>query len=152
MNELLDAVRAGDVRTVQTLLGRQPTLASGADDEGTTLVMVALKAGHTRVVDALLDAGADLDVFGAAALGRANELDILLGLDPRLADSVGADGCTPLHHAARFGQARAVQVLLAHGADASARSADGQTASALAEAAGHDEIRTLLETPAGGSA
>jgi ankyrin repeat protein len=117
---LLDAVRAGDVRTVQTLLGQRPSAASERAPDGTSLVMVALVNGHTRVVDALLAAGADLDVFAAAALGRVNELDILLGLDPTLVSATTADGDTALRLAARHGQTGAVRVLLDHGADSAA--------------------------------
>ena len=85
MTELSDAVRAGDVRTVQSLLGREPKLASSRDADGTSLVLLACTDGHRRVLDALLAAGADLDVFDAAALGHVNQLEILLGLDPTLA-------------------------------------------------------------------
>jgi ankyrin repeat protein len=144
VNAFLDAVRAGDVRTVQTMLSQRPSLASSADDTGRSVVLVAVEAGHPRVVDALLAAGADLDVFCSAALGRANELDILVGLDPTLVAKTGPDGATPLHLAARFGHADAIRVLLGHGADRACLDAAGMSAVDLAGAEGHDEVVALL--------
>jgi ankyrin repeat protein len=114
---LLDAVRAGDVRTVQTVLGQRPGAIDERDADGTSLLLVAAIHGHPRVVDALLAAGADVDVFAAAALGRVGELDILLGLDPTLVSATSPSGETALQIAARFGQAEAARVLLDHGAD-----------------------------------
>ena len=103
VTQLSDAVEAGDVRTVQALLGREPGLASSRDADGRSLVLLACTGGHRRVLDALLAAGADLDVFDAAALGYVNQLEILLGLDPTVAADTTAGGVTALHLAARFG-------------------------------------------------
>ena len=144
VSELIDAVRAGDVRTVQRLLGAQPSLASSRDADGTSVVLLAYTHGQRRVLDALLAAGPDLDVFDAAALGHVNQLEILLGLDPSLAGSEGPAGTTPLHLAARYGHTAAARRLLDAGADPTARSARGETAADLARAAGHAELVGLL--------
>jgi ankyrin repeat protein len=144
MSEFLAAVQAGDVRTVQTLLGRQPALASSRDERGVSAVLVALHHGQARTLKALLAAAPDLDVFALAALGRANELDILLGLDPSGAVAAGADGYTALHLAARFGQGQAAEQLLAAGADPAALTDDGSDAAAIARQHGHDELALRL--------
>ena len=144
VSKLADAVRAGDVRTVQSLLGREPALASGRDADGTSLVLLACTGGHRRVLDALLAAGADLDVFDAAALGHVNQLEILLGLDPTLATAVTPTGTTALHLAARFGHAGAARRLLDAGADPAALDGEGETAADLATAAGNRELAALL--------
>jgi len=144
VTELSDAVRAGDVRTVQSMLGREPALASSRDADGTSLVLLACTGGHRRVLDALLAAGADLDVFDAAALGHVNQLEILLGLDPTLATATTPAGTTPLHLAARFGHAGASRRLLDAGAEPDARDASGQTAADLAVAGGHAELAAML--------
>jgi ankyrin repeat protein len=146
VTELSDAVRAGDVRTVQALLGREPALASSRDADGTSLVLLACSTGQRRVLDALLAAGADLDVFDAAALGHVNQLEILLGLDPTLATETNTAGATALHLAARFGHAGATRRLLDAGADASATDAGGQTAADLAAAGGHTDLEAMLRS------
>jgi ankyrin repeat protein len=146
VSELTDAVRAGDVRTVQSLLGREPKLASSRDADGTSLVLIACTYGHRRVLDALLAAGADLDVFDAAALGHVNQLEILLGLDPTMASETNPAGVTPLHLAARFGHAGAARRLLDAGGDPEAVDADGHTPADLAAAAGHAELEAMLRS------
>jgi ankyrin repeat protein len=144
VTDLIDAVRAGDVRTVQTILGSQPGLASARDADGTSAVRLAYTGGHRRVLDALLAAGPDLDVFDAAALGHVNQLEILLGLDPSLATSTASDGTTPLHLAARFGHVAAARRLLDAGAEAGALTATGESAAAVASAAGHPDLAQML--------
>jgi len=146
MTQLTDAVRTGDVRTVQALLGREPALASTRDADGTSLVLLACTSGHRRVLDALLAAGADLDVFDAAALGHVNQLEILLGLDPTLAVEAAANGMTALHLAARFGHAGAARRLLDAGAAVGALDGDGNTAADLAVASGHADLATMLRS------
>ncbi len=142
--ELIEAVRIGDVRTVQSLLGRSPALASSRDGDGTSAVLLACTAGHERVLDALLAAGPDLDVFSAAALGEVNQLEILLSIDPSLAAAVGADGTTPLHLAARFGRDDAARRLLDAGAAATAADGDGATAAEVAATYGHSDLAAVL--------
>jgi ankyrin repeat protein len=129
---------------VQRLLGSHPPLASSRDADGTSVVLLAYSGGHRRVLDALLAAGPDLDVFDAAALGHVNQLEILLGLDPSLAATEGVAGTTPLHLAARYGHTAAARRLIDAGADPAARSDDGDTAADLARAAGHTELAAML--------
>ena len=146
VTQLSDAVEAGDVRTVQALLGREPGLASSRDADGRSLVLLACTGGHRRVLDALLAAGADLDVFDAAALGYVNQLEILLGLDPTVAADTTAGGVTALHLAARFGHLGATRRLLDAGADPAALDADGHTPADLARAGGHVELGAILRS------
>jgi|SRR5947209_14261834 len=141
---MIDAVRNGDVRAVQTLLGREPALASRRDRDGTSMVLLACEHGHRRVVEALLAAGPDLDVFDAAALGHVNQLEIALGLDPTLATTTTAGGATALHLAARYGHADAARRLLDAGAEPDAADDAGDTAVEVAIRHGHGELVALL--------
>lgn len=65
----------------------------------------------------LLAQGPRLDVFEAAAVGDAPRLRAALRADPGAARGFAVDGWTPLHLAAFFGRADAVEALLAAGAD-----------------------------------
>jgi ankyrin repeat protein len=72
------------------------------------------------IADALVDAGADLDVLDAAALGDTARLQELLAANPALVAVRSPDGFTALHYAAYFADGPTVSVLLEAGADPSA--------------------------------
>jgi uncharacterized protein len=108
-------------------------------------LLEALYRGDRAQVDELLAAGPELDIFEAAALGRADRLDELLEEDGSRANAFGDDGFHPLGLACFFGHVDAALVLLDHGADANllARNEHIQTAAlhaaAASDATGADE-------------
>ncbi|MFL5967317.1 MAG: ankyrin repeat domain-containing protein [Gaiellaceae bacterium] len=108
-------------------------------------LLEALYRGDRAQVDELLAAGPELDIFEAAALGRADRLDELLEEDGSRANAFGDDGFHPLGLACFFGHVDAARVLLDHGADANllARNEHIQTAAlhaaAASDATGADE-------------
>jgi ankyrin repeat protein len=77
----------------------------------------ALHRGDDATVAELLAANPDLDVFEAAALGRAERLQVLLDEDPSLANAFGDDGFQPLPLACFYGHLDAARLLLERGAD-----------------------------------
>ncbi|TYP72078.1 ankyrin repeat domain-containing protein [Paenibacillus methanolicus] len=60
------------------------------------------------------------EFFAAARSGDREQLQLLLEQDVTLAKTENEDGLTPLGFAAHYGQAGAVKVLLAHGAEVNA--------------------------------
>jgi ankyrin repeat protein len=116
VEELFDGIRAGDLGAVERALDAAPGAASSRGPDGVSAVLTARYRGHHEIVEALIRAGCDLDVFDAAALGRLGHLDLMLSLDPALATAWASDGFYPLALAAFFGQHAAVQRLLATGA------------------------------------
>jgi ankyrin repeat protein len=82
-------------------------------------ILSALYEDRTSDAEALASETPSLDVFEAAALGRADRLRELLDADPSLAQAWAPDGFQALHLAAFFGHADAAEALLEHGADPS---------------------------------
>lgn len=113
-------VRDGDDAAMLALVAGAPSIAAQRDAAGVSLVLFCLYHGRRELARALADARRDLDVFEAAALGRADRLAELLRADRAAARGWSADGFTALHFAAFFGQAEAARLLLAHDADANA--------------------------------
>ena len=113
--QLLAAVKAGNVATVEKLVARDPELA-GAVEDGIPAVRLALYHRQPSVLEALLAAQPPLDVLDLAALGWADDLRRVVAEDPALLERRSADGFTPLHYACFFGGAPAVAVLLEAGA------------------------------------
>jgi ankyrin repeat protein len=85
-----------------------------------TAVRNALSRGDRQGARALVDAGAELNLFDLAALGDASGLGRLLGAEPDSVRATSADGFTALHFAAFLGGAGAVAVLLDAGAEPNA--------------------------------
>ncbi|MFP5319646.1 MAG: ankyrin repeat domain-containing protein [Acidimicrobiia bacterium] len=145
-DELFAAIAAGDSDTARSLLAADPTLASARNQSGLSAVIAAQYRHDAGMVDLLLAAGPELDVFDAAAVGDVDRLGTLLDADPSLVDAFAADGHFPLGLAAYFGRPRAVELLLERGADVSAVARNRMRVQALhaAVAARSREVVRLL--------
>jgi uncharacterized protein len=148
---LIAAVKEGDADRISELVGRDPALAGERDENGLSLVLLALFHRQPAACDALLAADPELGILEAAALGREDRLRELLDADPAALDARTPEGFDPIGLAAFLGGAGAVRLLLAAGAPA-----DGDAANQLgvrpvhAAAAAHDResLAALLEAGA----
>ena len=145
-DQLIEAAKAGDDLMVARMLDDNPALRSFRAPTGETPLMAALYRGHRRVVDVIVDSGADLDVFASAALGRLEGVQSAIEGTPGIVNSNAYDGWTPLHLAAFFGRRDVVEWLLDHGAAANAQSRNSlrNTAPHAALAGGHEQVALLL--------
>jgi uncharacterized protein len=121
---LVDAVKAGDIRTVHALL-QQRVDVNGAEADGTSPLHWAVHRDDLEAVDLLIRSGANVKAtnrYGVTPLalacenGSAATIERLLtaGASP---NDFTADGETALMTAARTGNTHAVKTLLAHGAN-----------------------------------
>ncbi len=115
---------------------------------------VAVRAGAAPIVQTLLDYGADVHAAGAQALfdaiaaQRVDLVRLLLAARPDAASSAASStGALPLHAAARINCPAIIQLLLLHGADATAREPDGSLPLhwAARHAAGFAAVRLLVD-------
>jgi uncharacterized protein len=141
---LMESAKSGDLRKVREALSENFLLASQRLPNGESPLMAALYRGHYEVVEALVAAGAEVDVFAAAATGRIDDLR-------RTADDVSVasyayDGWTPLHLAAFFGHLELVEYLLKAGAAVGAASRNSMSNTPLhaAVAGRHTDVALAL--------
>jgi ankyrin repeat protein len=80
-------------------------------------LLQALYDGRTADAEALLGEDRELDLFEAAAAGRAERVRELIEAEPALVEAWSPDGFQALHLAAFFGHADAAEALLERGAD-----------------------------------
>src|SRR5918996_714650 len=143
-SELFEAIAGGDLDRARKLLADDATLAGARDAQGLSAVTQARYRGRDDIVDALLDAAPELDVFEAAAVGRLERVRELVESEPALVSAFSPDGFTPLHLAAFFGYPDIARLLVEHGADREQAAEDGRRAADFAAARGHEEVLALL--------
>lgn len=114
---LFQAIERGDKETVASLLAAQPALVSARNADGVSATLYSLYYREPEIAESLANSGAEMTVFEASALGRAETLRELLASDSAQGNAVSPDGFTPLGLAAFFGQPETARMLLEHGAD-----------------------------------
>lgn len=129
VTDLFTAIHASNVEGVRLLIGAEPALLHSRSPSGLSPVLFAAYYHRPYVLDVLLAAGPELDVFEAAATGRP----LPEGAD---VNALNADGFTPLHLAALFGRLETAALLLERGADLHAVSRNPQAAQPLHSALG----------------
>jgi ankyrin repeat protein len=119
-DDLWLAICEGDHAAVEAIVEQRPDLARGRTDESLPWTLAAVYRGHPGVADLLLRHGAELDPFSAAALGRTDQLKVLLDRGEAGLQELSPDGWTPLHLAAFFGHRETAAMLIDRGADTAA--------------------------------
>jgi len=148
---LIERVKAGDFGAVRAMLAGNFLLSSQRLPSGESPLMTAAYRGHSEIVEALIESGADIDIFAAAATGRVADLQRAATTDPT--NGFSYDGWTALHLAAFFGHVEAARVLIQLGADVHAVSRNSLTNTPLhAAAAGRHAAVALLLLEHGASA
>lgn len=149
------AVMAGEIEIVKTLL-ESGSMLDMVDNDGQTPLLQACLGGNLAIVRLLLNAGtnpahqnkqAHSPLHYLAAFCRDRQL--LMDLIDRGAD-VNAKSLklnTPLHFAAMNGNEIATQVLLTHGASASAINEDKRSVVYLAKKWRHRFVEELVKPP-----
>ena len=117
------AAQAGDAATVNALLEATPMLVNAKDQSGRTPLHWACRGVHLRVVQILVESGADVNAIdrsdvaplhSVASRGDHVASALLLAKGARV-DARTTSGATPLHLAAQNGHADVARVLIEHG-------------------------------------
>jgi len=144
--DIIGAIRAGDILRVRQLLEDDPRLANARSDTGEPALLLAIYHRQREAADLLVGAGAEIDIFTAAAGGYLDHLRDKVAHDSAAVNAFGHDGWTPLHLAAFFGQTAAARQLLDCRADLTAisRNETGNTPLHAAVAARQAALAELL--------
>ena len=149
--DIIAAVHTGEIDKIKAVLQADPALALAKDERGVSALMHAYYRGRPDIAELLLTARADLDVFEAAASGRAQTVSEILDRDAGQAKAWSVDGFTALHFAAFFNQPTIARELVRRGADVDAVSMNPMEVTPLhSAAAAHatEIVRMLAESDA----
>jgi uncharacterized protein len=144
----LEAVKAGEMEVVAELLDEDPDLLNARDPDGVSAVLLAIYYNQPKVTELLVERGAPLDIFEAAATGQLERVRVLVEAQPGEVNAYAPDGFQPLGLAAFFGHPDVAFFLLERGAEVDSPSHNPQKVRPLhsAVAAGQVEIaRALVE-------
>ena len=150
---LFDAVAAGDVSKIESLLAGGATVDQRGPDQATPLIAAALN-GQEAASKLLLSKGADVmarnsggftALHAAAYSGSAPIAALLLDSGAARDDNKNKAGTAPVFVAAEMNHPGVVELLIARGADVSQPEAHGYSALTRAIFKGHKDMMRLLK-------
>ncbi len=143
--DLFAAIKAGEFERVKALVSADPTLVNARSSTGESAILTAVYNRRKEIANLLVARGATLTLFEACAAGEFDHVERLIA-GGAAHNAYSDDGWTPLHLAAFFGHPTIIELLLARGADVTARSrnANGNTPLHAALAADHKMAAGLL--------
>lgn len=128
---LIEAVKEGNLALVTEMVARDPALVNTRAEGGASATLLATYYGHRDIASALIERGAQLDLFEACAVGQFRRVEALVEADPSLVNTYAPDGFFPLALAAFFGHEAIANYLLAKGADVHMAARNAQKVTAL---------------------
>lgn len=139
-NEIIEAVKTGDLAKIKSLLKKASQLIHAETDAGESIILLAVYYGKKEIAEYLLSKAAQLTIFEAAAVGREQELMKIVRENPEQVNAFSADGWTPLHLAAFFGHQKIAAFLIGRGADLSPASKNENGVTPLHSALANREV------------
>uniref|UniRef100_A0A8D8K3C4 Ankyrin-3 n=1 Tax=Culex pipiens TaxID=7175 RepID=A0A8D8K3C4_CULPI len=122
--------------------------------EGKTPIIYAIENKSTRYVELLMKHSAKIDFLDANGILKKEQnflfasvefVELLLKKKNFKVNAADAKGLTPLHHAAKCGNLKVVQLLLKDGADVNAEDSNGNTSLHYADEGGGHVVSFLIE-------
>ena len=150
------AAAKGQTDELRALVEKDPALVNAHSPDGFTPLGLAAFFGHAETVEALLAAGADVNLtsresmkmppLGSAMAVERNDIARTLIEHGANVNAKAVNDLTALHTAAARGNIEAAKLLLDHGADINAASTDGKTPLSYAEERNHPEMVHFLKS------
>jgi uncharacterized protein len=143
-----EAIKTGDSAQVEQLVAQDATLVNARTDNQLSAVLLATYYGQPAIATLLIERGADLTYFEAAATGQLARVQAYLDAQPELLNAFSPDGFQALGLAAFFGHEAVARFLLDRGAEVNTASRNGQQVMPLHSAVASQQLeiaRWLIE-------
>lgn len=148
---LIESIKTGNLKSVNTLLEKEPTLVDTQTEQGISVLLLAMYYRKNEIVNILLQHKKDFLFFEAAAAGKVKILKNYLVQNPEKINEYATDGFTALGLACFFAQTENVKLLLENGANPNLASNNDFKVSPLHSAAAVSNlelVKLLLENGA----
>ncbi len=144
--DFITAIQAGDRTQVEQILDADPDLISAHNGDGVSAVLMAVYYGQPAIAKLLVERGAPLNLFEAAAVGNTQRIAELLDADLVSVNAYAPDGFQALGLASFFGHFDAARLLIERGAKVNSPSQNPQKVMPLhsSVAGQHFELTRLL--------
>ena len=150
------AVKDNNIAKVKEAIAKDPTLvkATTTDGIGETALAIASFGGKTEIAEFLLQNKADpnaadsygvVPIIGAARMNRGPVIELLIKNKADVNYKKKTSSETALHYAAEFDSPDAAKVLLANGADKTAKDAEGKTPFDIATEKKNEKVLEVLK-------
>lgn len=128
------------------LLSTHPNLASQTTSHQISPILLACYYKKPQMAKAIAEFVTELSIFDACAIGKFDDVTLLVFKDPQLVNSFSVDGFTPLGLASYFGHEDIARFLILKGADVNVPSKNGFNVFPIhsAVAAGNFNITHML--------
>ncbi|MFA6275302.1 MAG: ankyrin repeat domain-containing protein [Pedobacter sp.] len=113
------------IEEVTALLTQKPELASKTTSHHISPVLLACYYKKQEIANVIAEFVQELNLFEACALGKFDEVTLLIFKDPQSINSHSADGFTPLGLACYFGHEDIARFLVLKGAEVNVPSKNG---------------------------
>ena len=153
-NDFIKVASIGDINQLQKYIDDGADVNFQEDDEQNTALHVASTNGHLNIVNALINAGANVNLtnsdnetplFIAVANDHLDIVNILIRTNANV-NIRDVQGETPLSTAALLGELEVVKILLEAGADMNEKNNNGETALDLAKQLKHNDVENFLRS------
>ncbi len=153
-DEIFEAAKQGDLAKIQALVGKNPDLVNAKDQEQSTPLHSAAAAGRLKIVEYLIEKGADVNAWNnahqnpllyAAYHGRSEIVCLLLEKGAEYSEQ-DIYGRNVLHYPSREGHPEVVEILVKKGLDINQEDRGGVTPLRFAIERGHTEIIDIFIT------
>ena len=125
INQLETLIENNQLDEIIALLSQKPQLASQTTSHQISPMLLACYYKKMDIANTIAEFMPNLTIFDACAIGKFDDVTLLVFKDPRLVNEYSIDGFTPLGLACYFGHEEIARFLVLKGADVNLPSKNG---------------------------
>jgi ankyrin repeat protein len=114
--KFFDAIKKGDLETVEKMIAADPKLLHVNTKDGLSPILLAAYDHQPEIAEMLVDHTVTISIYEAAATGKLQQIVMTIAKSPEMVNAYADDGYQPLGLAAYCGQLKVVDFLLKVGA------------------------------------